>query len=34
MLKYLMNHIQKLNNNEFITKEWEEFLKWEWGWSI
>ena len=29
-----MNHIQKLNNNEYITKEWEEFLRWEWGWSI
>jgi len=34
MLKFLMNHIQKINNNKYITNEWEEFLRWEWGWSI
>lgn len=29
-----MNNLQKINNNEFITKEWEEFIRWEWCWSI
>ena len=34
MFKFLMNHMQKINNNQYIVKEWEDFLRWEWAWTV